>query len=424
VPDGNNSAILFRKGWYCLSWRSDYQRKLTNLSEVSLLVQSGYRIYLGAVAATPVSLVKELIANTSVNNVEVIHLLGMMGRDPFADPKVAGRFRHNSLFVGPTVRDSVNAGEADYVPIFLHQVSKLFTSKILPLNMAIMQVSPPDEHGYMSMGVTVMASRAAAEAADVVVVQVNKNMPRVLGDSFIHVSEVDYIVELHDDLPELMPTAPSELETQIAEHVAELIPDGATLQLGIGGIPDAILRCLQGKKDLGIHTEMVSDGVMNAMEAGLITCARKTLHPGKVVATFVLGSRQLYDYVDNNPAFEFHQAHYTNDPFVIAQNDNLVAINSAVEVDLTGQVCADTIGASIFSGFGGQVDFIRGASRSRGGKAVIALPSTARGGKISRICGFLQEGTLRHATQIFNGNIYDLVCYSMTREEWENFGYK
>ena len=222
--------------------------------------------------------------------------------------------------------------------------------------------------------------------------QVNWRMPRVLGDSFIHISEVDYVVEMSHELPELPVTEPSPLESTIAGHVADLIPDGATLQLGIGGIPDAVLRSLKGKKNLGVHTEMVSDGVMRAYQDGLLTGARKSIHPGKVVATFVLGTRDLYDFVNDNPAFELHPVRYTNDPYVIAQNDDMVAINSAIEVDFTGQVCSDSIGTYVYSGFGGQVDFIRGAARAKNGKPVIALPSTAKGGQVSRIVPVLKEG--------------------------------
>lgn len=357
------------------------------------MIKSGNRVYVSGIAATPTVLLQQLAQRPDVADIEVVHMLAMLGKDdPFSLPEASGRFRHNALFIGPSVRPAVNMGQADYIPVFMHQMPKLFAEDIMPLDVTILQATPPDEHGYMNLGVGVVISRAAAEAAKLVIVQVNHNMPRVLGDAFIHVSEVDCIVEHDTELPELPTTVPSELESRIAEHIAELIPDGATLQLGIGGIPDAVLKCLQGQRDLGIHTEMVSDGVMKAIQSGLITGARKSLHPNKVVATFVLGSKELYQFVDNNPAFKFRPAAYTNDPFVIAQNNDMVAINSAVEVDLTGQVCADSMGTTIFSGFGGQVDFMRGANRALGGKAIIALPSTARGGKVSRITNFLQEG--------------------------------
>jgi acyl-CoA hydrolase len=262
----------------------------------------------------------------------------------------------------------------------------------MPLDVAFVQVSPPDQHGHMSLGVEVMAAKSACAAARLVVVQVNERIPRVHGDAFLHVSEVDHVVEMDHELPELPVSEPTAMELSIAHHVAGLIPDGATLQLGIGGIPDAVLRCLEGRKNLGIHTEMVSDGVVRAMKEGLVTGALKTLHPGKVIATFILGTSELYDFVDDNPAFELHPVAYTNNPYVIAKNRDMVAINSAIEVDLTGQVCSDSIGSYIYSGFGGQVDFIRGAAKAPGGKPIIAIPSTARSGRVSRIAPFLKQG--------------------------------
>jgi acyl-CoA hydrolase len=286
----------------------------------------------------------------------------------------------------------VNTGVADYTPIFLSEIPALFSTRVLPLEVAMLQVSPPDEHGFMSLGIEVLASKAAAETARTVIVQVNEHMPRVLGDSFLHVSRVHAIVEANEPLPELENSGFGDVERQIGRHIAAMIPDGATLQMGIGTIPDAVLASLSDKRDLGVHTEMISDGVMRAMEAGIFTGSRKTLHPGKALATLILGSRDLYRFVDNNPAFELHPSTYTNDPFIIAQNDNLIAINSALEVDLTGQVCAESIGTTIYSGFGGQLDFIRGAARSRGGKPIIALAATARGGELSRIVPQLKPG--------------------------------
>jgi 4-hydroxybutyrate CoA-transferase len=294
--------------------------------------------------------------------------------------------------VGPGDRRAVNTGTADYTPIFLSEIPTLFTAGLMPVDVALLQVSPPDEHGFLSLGVEVLASKAAAESARTVLVQVNAQMPRVLGDSFLHVSHVQAVVESDEPLPERDSGGFGETEQHIGQHIATLIPDGATLQLGIGTIPDAVLASLGGKRDLGVHTELISDGVMQAMEAGIITGARKTLHPGKALATLILGSRTLYRFVDNNPAFELHPSSYTNDPFIIAQHDNLIAVNSALEVDLTGQVCADSIGTAIYSGFGGQLDFIRGAARSRGGKPIIALPATARGSELSRIVPLLQPG--------------------------------
>jgi acyl-CoA hydrolase len=294
--------------------------------------------------------------------------------------------------VGPADRRAVNEGRADYVPIFLHQIPRLFQERIVPLDVAMVQVSPPDEHGFLSLGVEILASKAACAMAGTVIVQVNERMPRVLGDSFLHVSRVQCVVEATEPLPTLVPEEATEVERAIGRHVVGLIEPGATVQMGIGGIPDSVYRNLDGPLELGIHTEMISDGAMRAIERGVVTGNRKNLHPGKAVITFALGSEELYDFVDNNPFLEAHPVDYVNDPFVVSQNDRLVAVNSAIEVDLTGQVCSDSIGTYIYSGFGGQVDFIRGAARSRGGRPVIALPSTAKGGGLSRIVPHLKEG--------------------------------
>jgi 4-hydroxybutyrate CoA-transferase len=374
-----------------MPWIDDYRRKLLSAPEAVRLINSGDRVFTSGNAATPRPLLRALLERKNeLEAVELIHLL-LMGNE-FSAPGLEGHFRHNALFVGPGDRQAVNAGQADYTPIFLSEIPTLFSSGVLPLDVAILQVSPPDEHGFMSLGIEVLASKAAAEAARTVIVQVNRQMPRVLGDSFLHISRVHAVVESDEPLPELESGGFGEVEQQIGQYIAALIPDGATLQMGIGTIPDAVLASLTGKRDLGVHTEMISDGVMQAMEAGVFTGARKTLHPGKALATLILGSRALYRFVDNNPAFELHPSTYTNDPFVIAQNDKLIAINSALEVDLTGQVCADSIGTTIYSGFGGQLDFIRGAARSRGGKPIIALPATARNGEMSRIVPLLKPG--------------------------------
>jgi acyl-CoA hydrolase len=338
-----------------MTWRLNYDKKRLSAEQAMRLVRTGDRIYVSGNAASPTVLLQELADRTDVEAVEVVHVL-MLGHDPPTAEQVRHRFRHNSLFVGPADREAVNAGLSDCVPVFLHRIDDLFDSGRMPLDVAILQVSPPDQHGYLSLGVEVIASKAAARNARKTIVQVNEAMARVLGDCFLHVSEVDHIVELNHPLPNLAQQEPSELETRIARNVAELIPDEATLQLGIGGIPDAVLRLLDGKKNLGIHTEMVSDGVMHAIQTGLVNGARKSIHPGKVIATFVLGSPELYGYVHDNPTFELHPVGYTNDSFVIAQNTLMTAINSALEVDITGQVCADSIGSYIYSGFGGQVD--------------------------------------------------------------------
>ncbi|MCD6165452.1 4-hydroxybutyrate CoA-transferase [candidate division KSB1 bacterium] len=375
-----------------MKWIYSYRSKIVSAEEAVSVVKSGDRVFVSGNAATPYVLLHALAERKDeLRNVEIVHVL-LLGDGPLAQPEMEGHFRHRSLFVGSADRDAVNEGRADYVPIFLHEVPALFTSGALPVDVAIIHTAPPDEHGFLSYGVEVLATKAVVENAKTVIAQVNEKMPRVLGDSFVHISRIDKIVEVSEDLPELKLDEFSEVEKQIGFHIANLIEDGATLQLGIGGIPNATLFFVKDKKDLGIHTEMCSDGIMEAIEAGIVTGAKKTLHPGKVIATFVLGTSKLYDYVDDNPILEVHPTEYTNDPFIIAQNEKMVAINSALEVDLTGQVCSDSMGYHIYSGFGGQVDFIRGAARSKGGKPIIALPSTAKGDTISRIVSHLKEG--------------------------------
>jgi len=290
-------------------------------------------------------------------------------------------------------RKAVNDGRADYVPIFLHQIPRLFYERIVPLDVAMVMVSPPDEHGFMSLGVETLASAAACQMARTVVLQVNEKMPRVLGDSFIHVSRASAIVESSEALPELIAKEATKVELSIGKHIAGLVDDGSCLQLGIGGIPDAVLLFLHEKNDLGIHSEMFSEGVVDLYNEGVITNARKAYHPGKMVATFLMGTRRLYDFVDDNPVVNMLPVNIVNDPFVIGQNDRVVAINSAIQVDLMGQVVADSMGAAQFTGIGGQVDFVRGAARSRDGKAIIALPSTAKKGAVSRIVAAIAPGT-------------------------------
>ncbi|MBD3160544.1 MAG: 4-hydroxybutyrate CoA-transferase [Candidatus Eisenbacteria bacterium] len=375
-----------------MSWHQSYKEKLTTAEEAVKAVQSGHRIYYSGNAATPFPLIEALTnRKDELENVQLNHVL-LIGQDPIARPEFQGHFRHNSLFVGPADRAAINDGRADYVPVFLHQIPRLFREEIIPLDVAIIHTSPPDEHGFCSFGVEVLATKAAADCASMVIAQVNENMPRVLGDSFIHVSQMTHIVEHSAPLPELPRREITDVEQQIARHIAPLIPDGATLQLGIGGVPDAVLKEIAGKKDLGIHTEMVSDGVMEAIEKGIISGRRKSIHTGKAILTFAFGSHRLYEYLHNNPLFESHPTEYVNDPVIVAQNDNMVGINSAIEVDLTGQICSDSIGPMIYSGFGGQVDFIRGAAKSKGGRPIIALSSTAKRGEMSRIAPFLKQG--------------------------------
>jgi 4-hydroxybutyrate CoA-transferase len=369
-----------------------YRRKVCSPEQAVASIASRQRVYYGGNAAIPRILIDALAARApELEGVQLNHVL-LLGDDPLSRPEMASHFRHNSLFVGPADRQAVNDGRADYVPIFLHQIPRLFTEGIVPLDIAMVQVSPPDDHGFMSLGVEVLASKAACRTARAIVVQVNPAMPRLLGDCFLHVDDVTAIVEAEAELPTLEPRPITAVERAIAAALVELIEPGATLQTGIGGIPDAVLESLDGNLDLGLHTEMLSDGAMRAIERGVITGERKSLHPGKVVITFALGSRRLYDFLDNNPLIEAHPVEHVNDPRVISQNDKLVAINSALEVDLTGQVCSDSIGPRIYSGFGGQVDFIRGAARSKGGKPIIALPATAKNGTVSRIVPCLAAG--------------------------------
>jgi acyl-CoA hydrolase len=355
-------------------------------------VRSGQRVFVQGAAATPSVLLEALAERAPLlEDVEVVHMHAD-GPAPHVAPEMEGHLRHRALFVGSNVRSAVNEGRADFVPIFLSDIPALFTSGNLPLDVALIHVSPPDAHGYCSLGTSVDTVFAAIEAAQLVIAQVNPRMPRTLGNSFIRSSQIDISVPVDVPLFGSPATTPSPLEQQIGAHVAALVEDGATLQLGIGGIPNAALAAMTDRRDLGVHTEMFSDGLLDLVEVGAITCAAKTLHPGKIVTTFLMGSQHLYDWVDNNPMLEMQPVDYTNDTSIIRRNARMTAINSALQVDLTGQVCADSIGTRIYSGVGGQMDFMRGAALSPGGKAIIALPSTARGGSISRIVPTLAEG--------------------------------
>jgi acyl-CoA hydrolase len=305
---------------------------------------------------------------------------------------MAGHFRHNAFFIGGNVREAVNDGRADYTPIHLSEVENLFETHAMPLDVALIQVSPPDAHGFCSFGVSIDTTLTASKCARHVIAQVNDQMPRTYGDSFIHVSQITACVESSRPLCELVNPVITELQAGIAKNVAGLIEDRSVLQTGIGGIPDAVLPFLMDRKDLGAHSELVSDSVIPLIEAGVLTGARKNFKPRKIILGFVLGTKKLFDFVSNNPIFEFHPTAYTNDPLLIARNDNMIAINSALQVDLTGQVCSDSIGTQFYSGIGGQVDFIRGAARAKGGKPIIALPSTAKNGSLSRIVPRLDAG--------------------------------
>jgi len=375
-----------------MNWRDDYKSKCMSAEKALEAVQSGARVWIQSGCGTPSVLVDALVARApEVRDVEIIHMM-TLGKADYTKPEYAGHFRHRGLFLGPNVREAVVAGRADYTPIFLSEIEGLFESGAMPLDVVLMQVSPPDAQGFVSLGTTVDCTLNAAFCADVVIAAVNEKMPRTHGETSIHVSHIEAFVETDRPLLELCRESVTPLHMAVALNVASLIPDGATLQTGIGGISDAVLKCLGDKQDLGIHSEMCSDGVIDLMESGIINGERKSVHRGKAVLAFVLGSRRLFDFINDNASFEFRPICYTTDPFVVAQNDKMVAINSALQVDLTGQVCADSLGTKPYSGFGGQLDFIRGAARSKGGIPIIALPSTAMHGEVSRIVPVLEPG--------------------------------
>jgi acetyl-CoA hydrolase len=377
-----------------MDWNSLYRSRVTSAEEAVKEIRSGDRVWVHPGCNTPTRLLEAMVARApELEDVEVVHIL-TLAEAPYADPGMEGHFRHRSLFTGGNVRQAVNEGRADFVPIHLHDIPALISRGQMPVDVALVHISPPDEHGFCSFGVGVDATKTAVEHARTVIALINRQMPRALGDSFVHVSKLGKVVEVDDPLIE-HPMSPevSDVARKIGENIASLITDGATIQMGIGEIPDAVLDFLEDKKHLGVHTEMFSDGLVDLFEAGVVTNERKTLHRGKIVASFVIGTRRAFDFVDNNPFMEFHPSEYVNDPYVVSRNDKMVAINSAISIDLTGQVCADSIGTRVYSGFGGQLDFIRGAARSEGGVPIIALPSTAKGGKLSRLVDTLAPGS-------------------------------
>lgn len=374
-------------------WQVRYAAKLASAERAVRLIPSRKRILIGSGAAEPCGLVEAMVTHgTHLEGNEVVHLM-TLGSAPYVQPGLEGRFRHTAFFIGANVRQAVQEGRADFMPVFLSEIPQLIASGRVHIDAALIQVSPPDRLGFVSLGVSVDVVRAAVDTADLVLAEVNPNMPRTLGDSFLHVDRIAQLVPVDVPLPELTPEPLDDAAREIGRNVAALIPDGATLQMGIGRIPDATLAALTDRRDLGVHTEMLSDGVMHLAEAGVITGRRKTFLPGKIVTSFVMGTRRLYQWVHDNPQIEMRPSDFTNDPFNVARNDQMVAINSALAVDLTGQVAADTVRGRFFSGIGGQVDFIRGAARSRGGRPIIALPSTAREGTVSRIQATFEEGT-------------------------------
>jgi acyl-CoA hydrolase/RimJ/RimL family protein N-acetyltransferase len=376
-------------------WRQTWQKKLVSAQAAVGHIKPGNRVFIGSACGEPQELVRTLVSSgEGAEDTELLNVL-TMGVAPYTDPKYSQRFRANAFFIGNSVRDAVSQVRADYTPVFFSQIPELFKSGRVPIDVALVMVSPPDEHGFCSLGVSVDVTRTAALSARVMIAQVNSYMPRTLGNSFIHVREIEYLVEHNEPLLEWpVITEPDEVTQRIAENVAALIADGDTLQLGIGRLPDTVLLSLTDRNDLGIHTEMFSDGVMRLTEAGVITGKRKTLHQGKIVGSFAAGTQDLFCFLHNNPQIEMHPSEYTNDPRVICQHDNIVAINAAIEIDLTGQAVADSIGERLDSGIGGHADFMRGASMAKGGRAVLALPSTVttKDGIRSRIVPYIQQG--------------------------------
>ena len=375
-----------------MTWRTWYKEHLFTPAQAVQQIKSGQRVVVAHACGEPSIILDALVANAAqYENVEIIHMVAM-GKAAYCQPQYDKNFHHNAFFLGGSTRAAAAEGRVDFTPVYFSEIPGLLREDLRP-NVTLLQCSPPDAHGYVSLGVSVDYTKPAAEASDLVIAQVNQNMPRTLGDSFLHVTQIGCLVEADTPVIELAPPKIGDVERAIGENVASLVRDGDTLQLGIGAIPDAVLLFLKEKNDLGIHTEMFSDGVVELVEAGVITNKAKTLHRGLSVATFLMGTRRLYDYVNNNPAVAMYPVDYVNDPYVIGQNDNLVSINSCVQVDIMGQVVSTSAGLRQISGVGGQVDFVRGANLSKGGRAIMAMPSTTGKGKISKIVPFLDQGS-------------------------------
>jgi 4-hydroxybutyrate CoA-transferase len=370
--------------------KSEWINRAVSAEDALAHVLSGMKVFIHGAAATPTPLI-DALAKRDVHDVTTYHL-HLNGPVAIADPKLADRIRPNSLFIGPNLREPVNQGLADFTPVFLSDVPALFTSRRIPLDAALLQLSPPDRHGYCTLGTSADAAVAASRSARVVIAEINEQMPRTHGNTLVHIDRLTAFIHTNRPIPVHPPGEPTEAESQIGSHIAALIPDGATIQMGIGAIPDAVLGRLFDKRDLGIHTEMFSDRVIDLVDAGVITNRLKKVHPGRITTSFVMGSKRLYDFVDDNPFVELYACDHTNDTAVIRKNQNVVALNSALEIDLSGQVVADSIGFRMYSGIGGQMDFMRGAALSPGGVPVIAIPSTAAGGKISRIVTAVKPG--------------------------------
>jgi len=380
-----------------MDWKQIFQDRLSTAEEAVRSVKSGQRIFLTGNCSVPQQLMCSLVDYApEIENVEICQPL-TVGSSDYVKPVMEGHIRVNTLFISHNVRQAVHEGRADFTPVFLSELPLLFKRGILPIDVAFVHVSPPDHHGYCTLGIESGLTKTAAESARMIVAEVNQQMPRVLGDTFIHVSKLHRIVPVDYPLAELPQGCDesSAVVEKIAGYIGERIPDGATMQLGIGDIPNAVLKYLLHKKDLGVHSELISDGVIDLVEAGVLTGTRKTIHPGKIIAGFMLGTRRLYRWAHDNPLIELHLTEYVNNPYTIAQNSRMVAINSALEIDLTGQICADSIGPKLYSGVGGQLDFISGASNSDGGMPIIAMPSTSQlrdGSCVSRIVSMLKQG--------------------------------
>ena len=373
-------------------WKEKYKDKINTAGVAMKLVKSGDSIFIGTGCGQPQHLVEALVKHSShIYDAHIVHLL-TMGTAPYTHEKFSEKFKMNSFFIADNVRDALNKGIGDYTPIFLSEIPREFEMGRIPVDIALIAVSPPDASGLCSLGVSVDIVKSATANARYVIAQVNSKMPRTFGDSFIHVNDIDALVPLDEDIIETSIPEPDETLRRIGQNIARLVEDGSTIECGIGRIPQALAEFLKDKKDLGIHTEMFGDWIIDLIECGAITCSKKTLNRGKIVASFCMGTRRLYDYIDNNPFFEFYPTEYVNDLAIISQHEKMVGINVGLEIDLTGQVCADSLGYRFYSGIGGQVDFIRGAARSRGGKAIIAMPSTAKDDTISRIVPHLTEG--------------------------------
>jgi 4-hydroxybutyrate CoA-transferase len=377
-----------------MSWEKDYQSKLTDADKALDFIKSGERVVIGHACGEPSYLVETMVSKAEqYENVEIVHMVAM-GKAGYAQPGMEKHFRHNALFVGGTTRKAVSEGRGDYTPCFFYRIPALFTNGSLPVDVALVQAAAPDANGNMSLGISVDYTLPAVRAAKKVIVQVNKELPRTYGDSIFNISDANVVAVVEHDAPiiELAPPKITDIEKAIGANCAKLINDGDTLQLGIGAIPDAVLMFLGEKKDLGIHSEMFSDGVVGLVEKGVITNAKKTTHKGKFVANFLMGTRRLYDFVNNNPDVEMYPVDYVNNPVVVMKEDNIVSINSCVQIDLMGQAASETVGYTQISGVGGQVDFIRGASMAKNGRSILAFPSTAAKGTVSKIVPLLDEG--------------------------------